>query len=194
MTYADIVRPQSKTNSIIYNISLVVGGSMLMALMAQLTIRLPFSPVPVTGQTFGVLLLGALLGSGRGSAAMIAYILEGVAGLPVFAGGLAGPAVLTGPTGGYIIGFVFAAYAVGLLAEKGWDRRMLSTITMMLLGTGMIYLAGLFWLVQFVPGGQLLNVGLFPFLPGAVIKISLATILLPAGWKLLGRQDSMMRG
>ncbi len=189
MTYADIVRPQSKTNSIIYNISLVISGSILMALLAQLTIRLPFSPVPITGQTFGVLLLGALLGSRRGSAVMVAYILEGVAGLPVFAGGLAGPAVLAGPTGGYILGFVFAAYAVGVLAEQGWDRAMISTVAMMLLGTGMIYLAGLIWLVQFVPGDQLLNVGLFPFLPGAVMKISLATILLPGGWKLLDRGD-----
>ncbi|HKJ68388.1 MAG TPA: biotin transporter BioY [bacterium] len=189
MTYADIVRPQSKANIIIYNISLVIGGSILMALLAQLTVRLPFSPVPITGQTFGVLLLGALFGSRRGSAAMLAYILEGVAGLPVFAGGLAGPAVLAGPTGGYILGFVFAAYGVGYLAEQGWDRRMISTVAMMVMGTGIIYLGGLFWLSQFVPGEQLLNVGLFPFLPGAVIKIALAAILLPGGWKLLGRRD-----
>jgi biotin transport system substrate-specific component len=96
--------------------SLIVGASLLVALMAQVSVPLPFSPVPITGQTFAVLLVGAALGAKRGSASLLLYLLEGAAGLPVFAGGGAGPATFLGPTGGYLIGFVAAAWLVGALA------------------------------------------------------------------------------
>jgi len=187
MTYADIVRPQNRTHSLIYNIALVMSGSILMALLAQISFRLPFSPVPITGQTFGVLILGALLGSKRGAAAMLVYILEGGIGLPVFASGTAGLAVLAGPTGGYIMGFVFAAFVVGYLGEKNWDRHFVSTVGMMLLGTAIIYTTGIIWLLQFVPSAQVFQLGLLPFLPGGLLKILVAALLLPGGWKLLDR-------
>ncbi len=185
MTYADILRPQVKTRALLYDISLIAGGSVMMALLAQVAVPLPFSPVPITGQTFGVLLLGALLGRWRGSLAMLAYITEGVSGLPVFAGAMAGPAVLLGPTGGYILGFIFAAYMIGWLAEQGWDRQMRTALAMMSIGTGIIYMFGLISLLRFVPADQVLMVGLLPFLPGGLVKIGLATLLLPSGWKAL---------
>ncbi|MBD3274481.1 MAG: biotin transporter BioY, partial [Candidatus Marinimicrobia bacterium] len=113
MTYADALRPTVKKYALLYDISLVLGGSLFIALLAQLAVHLPFSPVPITGQTLGVLLAGALLGKIRGTMTVLAYLTEGVSGLPVFAGATAGPAVLLGPTGGYLIGFIFAAYLTG---------------------------------------------------------------------------------
>lgn len=190
MTYADILRPQLKSRALAYDALLVITGSLLMGLLAQVRLPLPFSPVPITGQTFGVLLLGALLGKTRGTMAVVAYLSEGMAGLPVFAGATAGPAVLLGPTGGYILGFLPAAYVVGALAQAGWDRRTGTTFLMMCIGTGLIYLTGLLGLARFVPSHLLLETGLLPFLPGGLIKIGLATLFLPAGWTLLGTHRS----
>lgn len=189
MTYADILRPQLRSRAVTYDILLIMTGSLLLGLLAQVRIPLPFTPVPVTGQTFGVLLLGALLGRARGTLTVLAYLGEGVAGMPVFAGAAAGPAILLGPTGGYLIGFLFAAYVVGRMAEAGWDRKMGTTVLMMSIGTGIIYLVGLLGLMRFVPGNLLLETGLLPFLPGGLIKIILATCLLPAGWNLLGKDQ-----
>jgi len=187
MTYADVLRPTIKRQAMLYDISLIAGGSIFLALLAQLAIPLPFTGVPITGQTFGVLLIGALLGSRRGPLTILAYLSEGVAGLPVFAGGLAGPAVFAGPTGGYLLGFAFAAFLTGLLAEHGWDRKVGSTFIMMLIGTTVIFLCGALWLGFLVPWHQVITLGVLPFLPGALIKISLATLLLPSGWKMIQR-------
>ncbi|MEJ2050331.1 MAG: biotin transporter BioY, partial [Calditrichota bacterium] len=173
MTYADILRPQLRSRAVTYDILLIMTGSLLLGLLAQVRIPLPFTPVPVTGQTFGVLLLGTLLGRARGTLTVLAYLGEGVAGMPVFAGAAAGPAILLGPTGGYLIGFLFAAYVVGRMAEAGWDRKMGTTVLMMSIGTGIIYLVGLLGLMRFVPGNLLLETGLLPFLPGGLIKIIL---------------------
>src|SRR5687768_13758188 len=122
MTYADVLRPAERTRALAYDILLILGGSLLLALSAQIVVQKV--PVPITGQTFAVLLVGALLGSRRGGLSLLTYLLEGAAGLPFFAGGTGGIAKLTGPTGGYLIGFMVAAFAVGLLAERGWDRRV----------------------------------------------------------------------
>lgn len=184
-TYADVLRPAEKTRALVYDALLVIGGSLLMALLAQLSMNVSFSPVPVTGQTLGALLIGALLGWKRGSAAMITYIAEGAAGLPFFAGGLFGVARVVGPTGGYLAGFVVAAGIVGWLAERGWDRRVLTAALAMLIGNAAIYLVGLPWLATFVGWDQAPALGLIPFLPGDLLKIALAVALLPAGWKLL---------
>jgi biotin transport system substrate-specific component len=163
-----------------------LAGSWLIALSAQVAIPLPFSPVPVTGQTLAVLLVGALLGSRRGSLAVLAYIAQGLAGLPVFAGGALGMARLLGPTGGYLVGFAAAAFLVGLLAERGWDRRVLTTAAAMILGNLVIYAIGALWLAPFVGGlEQALATGVLPFIPGDLVKIVAAALLLPAGWKLL---------
>jgi len=117
---------------------------------------------------------------------MLAYLLSGAAGLPVFALGQAGPAVLLGPRGGYIVGFVAAAYITGLLAEKGWDRRIITTILAMICGNVAIYTFGLLWLCCLIGITKtVLAVGLYPFIVGDLLKTLLAAILLPAGWKLL---------
>lgn len=165
---------------------LVVLGSLLTAAAAQLTIPLPFSPVPITGQTFAVLLVGALLGSRAGAAAMLTYLAEGAAGLPVFAGGKGGLAVLVGPTGGYLFGFVAAAFAVGWLCERGWDRRVWTAALAMFIGNVVIYLFGLPWLAKFVGVENVLAMGLLPFIPGDLFKLVLAALALPSGWKILG--------
>jgi biotin transport system substrate-specific component len=187
MTYADVLRPSTRRYALLYDATLVIAGSLLVALLAQFAVPLPFSPVPVTGQTLAVLMVGVLLGSRRGSLALLTYLAEGAMGLPVLAGGAAGLARLTGPTGGYLIGFVAAAFLVGWLAERGWDRRPETTLLAMVLGNVIIYAFGLPWLARFVGAGQVLAMGLWPFLPGDLGKILLATALLPWGWRLLDR-------
>lgn len=171
---------------IIREVVLVLAGSLLIALTAQIQVILPFSPVPVTGQTFGVLLLAALYGSRRGPATVLAYLALGSVGLPVFAGGAAGPARLLGPTAGYLVGFVAAAFVVASLAERGWDRRPATTAASMVLGNLVIYTVGALWLSRFVGWDQVLSAGVIPFLAGDGIKIALATLLLPAAWRLVG--------
>ncbi len=166
---------------------LLLGGSLLIALAAQLQILLPFSPVPVTGQTFAVLLLGALYGSRRGPATVVTYLMLGAIGLPVFAGGAAGLARFVGPTAGYLVGFVAAAFAVGSLSERGWDRRPWTTAASMIIGNVIIYAIGILWLSRFVGWEAVVNTGVLPFLPGDALKIALATIFLPSGWRIIGR-------
>ena len=189
LTVADLVRPAEKKQARLYDISLVLGGSILIALCTQVAIGYP---VPVTGQTFAVLMAGMLLGSRRGALCVLAYLAQGAAGLPVFAHGKAGLVVLFGPTGGYLVGFVAAAYVVGILAERGWDRRAGTTVLAMVLGNLVLYAGGLIWLTCLVHlfgkslgGGSVLAIGLVPFLAGDILKIILAAALLPAGWKLI---------
>jgi biotin transport system substrate-specific component len=168
-------------------LALVLGGSLLIALAAQIQIVLPFSPVPVTGQTFAVLLLGALYGSRRGPATVATYITLGILGLPVFAGATAGMARLLGPTAGYLIGFIVAAFVVGLLSERGWDRKPWTTAASMIIGNVVIYIVGITWLSRFVGWEAVLSLGVLPFLAGDALKIALATVLLPTGWRLIGQ-------
>ncbi|UCH09790.1 MAG: biotin transporter BioY [Fidelibacterota bacterium] len=189
-TYADVLRPKTRPLAWLYNLTLIAGGSLLVAISAQVAVHLPFSPVPITMQTLAVLLVAVLLGSIRGSVSMLLYLAEGAAGLPVFAGGMAGAAHILGPTGGYLLGFVLCSYLVGYLAEQGWDRKVSTTLMAMVLGTLMIYLPGLIWLAVYTNSENVLALGLYPFLPGAVIKIIAATSILPVGWKLIGRRGS----
>ena len=188
MTFADVLRSAvARTRvGLLYDVVLIAVGSVFIALLARVAIPLPFSPVPITGQTFAVLLVGALLGSRRGGVVVILYLLEGVGGLPFFADGTGGLARLAGPTGGYLVGFVVAAFAVGLLAKRGWDRRVWSTAAAMLVGNIIIYAFGLLWLERFVGAERVFSLGLLPFIPGDLFKLTLAAIILPAGWKLLG--------
>jgi len=185
-TYAAFLRPSKKAYAGLYDAALIIGGSLLVALCARVRILLPFSPVPVTGQTFAVLIIGTLFGAGRGSLSVLLYIMMGAAGLRVFALG-GGFAVLFGPTGGYLVGFVAAAYIMGLLAERGWDRRIGTTLLAMVFGNMAIYAFGLLWLCCLMGvNTTVLTVGLYPFIVGDLLKISLAAVLLPSGWKLLG--------
>ncbi len=163
---------------------LVVAGALLVALFARLAI--PLYPVPVTGQTFGVLLVGGLLGCRRGAVSMGVYFALGVLGFPMFAGGTSGLSVLMKPTAGYLLGFIVAAALVGWLCERGWDRRYLSTAAAMSLGTLVIFVLGCLWLSRFVGWSRVLGLGVVPFLPGAAIKIGLAALLLPSGWAIVG--------
>lgn len=163
---------------------LVLGGSLLIALSAQVALPLAFSPVPVTGQTLAVLLVGAVLGSRRGALSVLAYLVEGTAGLPVFAGGGSGPIWLLGPTGGYLLGFVVAAWTVGWLCEHLWDRSVAGTLVIMLAGSATIYMFGLLWLARFVGADRALALGLLPFFPGDSIKIALAVLSLSVGLRL----------
>ncbi len=187
VTYADVFRPDRRALARVYDALVVLGASAFIALSAQLALRLPFSPVPVTGQTLAVLLTGVLLGRRRGVAAVLAYLAEGVIGLPVFAGGMSGLAYALGPTGGYLLGFVAAAYLTGFLAERGWDRRSSTTALAMLVGNLAIYGPGLLWLGRFV-GDRVLALGLLPFIPGDLVKLVLAMLLLPLGWRWLAQE------
>ena len=184
LTLADIALPRAGA---VHNAALIVGASAVTALAAQIAIPLPWTPVPITGQTFAVLLTGAVLGARRAFLAQALYLLEGALGLPVFAAGASGALKLIGPTGGYLMAFPFAAAAVGALCERGWDRRFGSMLLAMLLGSAVIFALGLVQLSRFVPAPALLAQGLLPFIPGDVIKSSLAALAFPVVWRLAAR-------
>ena len=188
LTLADAALPRA---DFFRNALLVVGASLVTAVAARIAIPLPWTPVPVTGQTFAVLLTGMVLGSRRGALALALYLAEGAVGLPVFAGGAAGPAALLGPTGGYLLAFPLGAAVTGMLASRGWDRRALTTLAAMLIGSGVIFACGLAWLARFVPAGQLLGAGLLPFLPGDVVKAALAALAFPYAWSWINRRSGI---
>ena len=167
----------------------VVGAAGLIALSAQISIALPFTPVPITGQTFAVLLSGAALGLARGGAAGGLYVLLGIAGLPVYAGGDHGWSVVTGASGGYLVAYPLAAALVGLLAERGWDRSFSSAIGAMLTGNVVIYAIGLPWLAAVLHTSleRTLELGLYPFVVGDLVKLYLAGAALPLAWRLVRR-------
>lgn len=176
------------SRSLVRHVALVLGFVALTALCARIRIYLPWTPVPLTGQTFAVLLSGAALGSRLGGLSQVVYLAIGLLGVPVFQGGNQGWSYVTGATGGYLMGFILAAYLVGALAERGWDRRHVAAA--MLLGNIAIYLPGLLWLGLrgVVPWERVLPAGLYPFILGDLMKLTLAAIVLPSAWGLLGRR------
>jgi biotin transporter BioY len=187
ITYAGLLRPSNKVYAGLYDFTLIIGGSLFIAASARLKIFLPFSPVPITGQTFAVLMTGALYGPWRGSLSVLLYLIMGMSGLSIFALG-GGFLILLGPTGGYLVGFIAAAYVTGSLAQRGWDRRIETTILAMALGNITLYSFGLLWLCCLMGLNRtVLTIGLYPFLMGDMLKIVLAALLLPSGWKLLNR-------
>lgn len=190
MTMVDVHAPavwrRSAASRAATDAVLILAGSALVALSAQVAVPLPFTPVPVTGQTFGVLFVGALLGSRRGALAMAAYLLEGAAGLPVFAGGGSTVAWLLGPTAGYLWSYPAAAWLTGRLAERGWDRRPATAALALGAGNAVVYAGGLAWLSFFVGTERVLAAGLLPFLPGDLVKIAVAAGALAGGWRLVG--------
>lgn len=174
------------------DILLVVAFGTLMGALAHVAVPLPFTPVPVTGQTLGVLLIGALLGGRRGGAAMLVHLAQGLAGLPVFAEGSTawsltrlGVPTIVGPTAGYLFAFPVAAFAVGWLAERGWDRRPVTAAGAMLAGQAIVYAGGLAWLSTYVGLDRAIPLGMLPFLAGDAAKLALAATALPLGWRLL---------
>jgi biotin transport system substrate-specific component len=172
-----------------WTVGLVVGFALLTAAAAQIRISLPFTPVPITGQTFAVLLAGASLGSIAGSASQLLYVALGAVGLPFYAGGESGWEVFAGTTGGYLVGFVVAAWIVGFLAERSQDRTIASAVPAFLSGSLVIYLFGVPWLAHALDVGwvEAAGLGAVPFVIGDLVKAALAGTLLPLGWKLANR-------
>jgi biotin transporter BioY len=175
---ATLARHWVPERSLISDAGLVIAFSLFTGLMAHIAIPLPFTPVPITGQTFAVLLCGAALGARLGTASMLLYITEGVVGLPVFA---AAPGAASY---GYLAGFVAAAFIVGWFADLGWTKDLPRTVVAMIAGEVAIYFFGLLWLAHFVPSDKVLDFGLYPFLIGDAIKLAAAALVLPAGWRL----------
>jgi biotin transport system substrate-specific component len=182
------------------HIGLIVAGALFIALTAQFSIRLADNPVPITGQTLGVLLVGGALGSRRGVLATLLYLAVAVIGVPWFAEGKGGIATIAafqegrlvlGATGGYLVGFVVASAVVGRLAELGWDRRLIGAVAAMAIGNLVIYLIGVPWLALSVgyPVGEAIAKGVVPFLLGDLLKLAIAGGLFPLAWWIVGRFD-----
>jgi biotin transport system substrate-specific component len=166
-------------------IASLVGGAGLIALCAQISIPLGFTPVPITGQTFAVLLVGAALGPLEGGASAGLYVIAGALGAPVYADHAHGWHVVSSSSGGYLIGFVVAAALTGALARRGWDRSFSSSLGALLTGNVVIYVFGVLWLAHElnVSTTKALEYGLYPFVPGDVIKTYLAAAALPLAWR-----------
>jgi biotin transport system substrate-specific component len=184
------IRVSERLNVRARHLALILLGTLLISLSAQVAIPVPGSPVPITGQTFGVLLTGGALGFRRGIASTLLYLLIGAVGLPVFQHGHSGVAEILGASGGYLIGFVLAAAAVGRLAELGWDRNLIGAVGAMLIGSVLIYAVGLPWLadVAHFDLQTTLDKGLYPFIPGDILKLALAAAAFPAAWWVVGRR------
>jgi biotin transport system substrate-specific component len=167
--------------------ALVLAGSLAVAVAAQVAVPFPGSPVPVTAQTFALLVVGIGLGARRGALALALYLLEGVAGLPVFAGGASGPAAFVGPTAGYLLAFPLAALVAGALASprSPWLRIAVASLA----SHAVVFAFGLAWLARFVGAGNVVATGFVPFLPGEALKI-VATVLVFRGWALAPRRSS----
>ena len=185
-TIARVVVPKSAVTTGM----LMVGFALFTALAAQIVIPIPGSPVPITGQTFAVLLAGAVLGSRAGAGSQLIYWAMGAAGLPFYSSATGGWEAATGAaTAGYLVGFIVAAWVVGKLAERGQDRTIDSALPAFLAGNTVIYVFGVTWLLISVPSittmTQALTVGLLPFVIGDAVKILAAGLLLPAAWKMV---------
>jgi biotin transporter BioY len=170
---------------------LVIVFSLFIAAAAQFAIHI--GPIPITGQSFAVLLTGALLGSRLGALAVIAYLIEGAVGLPFFApGGVPGILRFFGPTGGYLVAFPAAAFITGAFAEHGWDKRYPTAVAAMAIGSAIILLGGLAWyaILTNTPPVTAFKIAVWPYLAGDVIKIALGAAVLPTGWALLKRKAS----
>lgn len=193
LTIADFFVPievGERLNSRVRDLVLVITGALFIYLTSRLAIPIPGNPVPITGQTFGVLLVGGALGLRRGFSAVTLYVLLGVVGLPFFAEGKGGMAVIWGASGGYLIGFVAMGAIVGRLAELGWDRKFVGALGAMLVGSVVLYAIALPWLkiVTGMSWQETIQTGLVPFLLGDTLKAALAAVLFPVAWWVVGRR------
>lgn len=181
-TLIDVIRIE---RTVVRDAVAIVGFALLTAAAAQISFHLPWTPVPITGQTFAVLLTGATLGMRRGALSQFLYIALGAVGLPLYADGAGGWKDATGATAGYLVGFVVAAAVVGALADRRQDRTLLTSLPAMLAGTAVIYLLGVWWLAADlnVSATKAIELGVAPFLIGDAIKLGAAGLLLPAAWK-----------
>ena len=191
LVLTEALGPEEGAAKRIKQAALVALGIAFLALTAKVQLFLPGNPVPITLTTFGVLTIGATYGAGLGLITVAGYLFVGALGFDVFAGSSAekaGLIYMMGGTGGYLVGYVLAAAALGMAARRGWDRSFLGMATAMLVGNAIIYVPGLLWLSTFAESwGQTLAWGLTPFLMGDLLKLLLAAILVPALWQLMGR-------
>ena len=187
-------RPQVRAMRIAREVTLIAGFALLTAALAQVRIPLGFTPVPVTGQTLAVLLAGASLGAWRGASSQLLYWLMGMVGLPFYSNGTGGWSVATGPTMGYLVGFIVAAAVVGRLAEYRHDRHVLTSVAAMTMGSMTIYVCGATWLainlgIPLATGEQnAISLGVTPFLVGDVIKMCLAGLATASTWRFINRE------
>jgi len=193
ITIADFlvpIRVAEPLNVRMRHIALIVAGALVVYLSALIVVPLGFTPVPITGQTFGVLLVGGALGFRRGFASVALYVLVGLVGVPFFAENKGGVDVILGATGGYLVGFIIAGAIVGKLAELGWDRRLAGSVAAMLVGSLVIYAVGVPWLAVVAGFGpsEAIEKGLAPFLIGDAIKLLAAAAVFPAAWWVVGRR------
>lgn len=193
---ADVVaRPSSRLRSLAVDTALVTAGAAVVAVLAQVSV--PLWPVPITGQTLGVIVVGAALGARRGAAALTVYLLVGLAGLPVFADFTGSIAAVTKPSFGFILGFIVAAAVAGWFAERAWDRRPVLAFLGFAAASAIPFLFGIPYMALILNGVMgldysfwgLLEVGLFPFIVGGVIKAAIAAAIIPAAWGLVHRLD-----
>ncbi|WP_168627256.1 biotin transporter BioY [Cryobacterium sp. BB307] len=177
------------SRGLVMDLVLISAGAALTSIFAQLSV--PLWPVPITGQTLAVLLVGSALGAVRGALSMVLYMALGIAGLPVFSDSTSGFAAVAGPTGGYIVGFIFAAALTGWIAQRSWDRKVLRALLSFLAGTVVTFVFGLPWLA-FALGLDLqttLEAGLYPFILSGVIKAAIAAGVITLGWRFIERKD-----
>jgi biotin transport system substrate-specific component len=176
--------------TVVTQISLILGGTIFLAAMAQISFPLPGSPVPFTGQTLGVLLLGTAYGASLGFSTVAFYLLMGIAGAPIFASGSHGFEKIAGATGGYLVGMLISSLVLGALAGRKWDQKIKTVIPTMIIGNVIIFTFGLFWLHQY--SGQswswTIEKGLTPFILAEFIKIAIASTALPAVWRLVAKR------
>ena len=179
-------------NRVLTNSALAVGGVAFLALMAQLALPIPGSPVPVTGQTLGALLIGASYGRALGATTFVLYLGIGIAGAPVFSQQGHGIAKLIGPTGGYLIGMFLATIALSFLASKKWDKKIPTAVASMLIAQLLIFIPGLIWLQQSTgkDWAWTFNAGLTPFIFGEFLKLAIAATTLPALWRVVDKRRS----
>jgi biotin transport system substrate-specific component len=172
-------------------ISLILTGTVFLAVMAQIAFPIPGSPVPFTGQTLGVLLLGTAYGAGLGASTVAFYLLMGMAGAPIFSSGTSGIERIVGPTGGYLVGMFISSLVLGALAGRKWDQKIKTVIPTMIIGNLIIFAIGLLWLNQYTGQSWLwtFEKGFTPFIFGEIIKIAIASTALPAVWKFVAKRS-----
>ena len=176
---------------VLYDVLLVIGGSALIAIAAQIAIPVAFSPVPLTMQPLAVLLVGVVLGSKRGAAAAVLYLIEGFSGLPVFAQGHSGPVWLAGATAGYLWSYPFAAFVAGWFSERGWGTTLIRAVAGMLVALGVIYIGGFTWLALVTSNMRVAYaIGVAPFIIADIIKVMFGAALLPWAQRLIVRNEA----
>ncbi|EQC50599.1 biotin transporter BioY [Bacteriovorax sp. DB6_IX] len=181
--FMDVKFKSSLKKGHLTNLLLIVAGVVFLALMAQVAIELPFSPVPITGQTLGVLIIGSLYGARRATMTTLSYLVVGAVGMPVFSAGSFGLAKILGPTGGYLIGFVIAAAVMGIFAQHKKDRNLWHALVSFAIGHTLVFACGLTWLSFYVGVDKTFQLGLFPFIPGMIVKTVLAAGVTSTIWQ-----------